>query len=975
MNTIKIRGARTHNLANIDLDLPRDKLIVVTGLSGSGKSSLAFDTIYAEGQRRYVESLSAYARQFLSVMEKPDIDHIEGLSPAISIEQKSTSHNPRSTVGTITEIYDYLRLLWARVGTPCCPDHGQPLEAQTISQMVDQVMALPEGTKMMLLAPVVRDRKGEHALLFDELRAQGYVRVRVDGTVYSVNDVPTLELRRKHTVEVVIDRFRVRPDLKQRLAESFETALILSDGLALLSPMDELVEGETGNRPGDHSEPGQQTGLGEGTGTIKEKLMSSRYSCVHCDYSLQEVEPRMFSFNNPNGACPGCDGLGVAQFFDPERVVSNPHVSLAGGAVRGWDRRNAYYFQIIKALSSHYDFDLEAPFENLSEKHRDIILYGSGDEIIEFTYFGERGTQKRRHPFAGVIPNLEKRFRETDASIVREELSKYISQRPCPECHGQRLNRQARHVFVADINLPTVTAWPILQCLKFFDELALDGQKGAIAEKIVKEVHQRLQFLVNVGLDYLTLDRKAGTLSGGEAQRIRLASQIGAGLVGVMYILDEPSIGLHQRDNARLLSTLIRLRDIGNTVIVVEHDEEAIRTADHVVDMGPGAGVHGGEVVFSGKPEDLVDSDLTLTGKYLSGKLEIEIPVRRTSADPQRIFRLIGATGNNLKSVTLEIPAGLLTCVTGVSGSGKSTLINDTLHRVAAQELYDSSKQPAPFEKVENLHLFDKVVDIDQSPIGRTPRSNPATYTGLFTPIRELFAGTQESRARGYQPGRFSFNVKGGRCEACQGDGLIRVEMHFLPDIYVPCDVCHGKRYNRESLSVHYKGKNIHEVLGMTVETALEFFAPVPTVARKLQTLMDVGLSYITLGQSATTLSGGEAQRIKLAKELSKRDTGQTLYILDEPTTGLHFHDIKQLLQVLNRLRDHGNTVVVIEHNLDVIKTADWVIDLGPEGGDRGGEIIACGTPEQLADITESHTGHFLAKLFDRYNANRKKSA
>ena len=955
MNTIKIRGARTHNLANIDLDLPRDKLIVVTGLSGSGKSSLAFDTIYAEGQRRYVESLSAYARQFLSVMEKPDLDHIEGLSPAISIEQKSTSHNPRSTVGTITEIYDYLRLLWARVGTPCCPNHGQPLEAQTISQMVDQVLALPEGAKIMLLAPVVRDRKGEHAQLFDELRAQGYVRVRVDGTVYPINDAPELELRRKHTIEVVIDRFKVRPDLKQRLAESFETALILSDGLALLSPMESPED--------DQSPP------------LAEKLMSSRYSCIHCDYSLQEVEPRMFSFNNPNGACPGCDGLGVAQFFDPERVVSNPHVSLAGGAVRGWDRRNAYYFQIIKALSDHYGFDIEVPFEDLSEKHRNIILFGSGKEIIEFTYFGERGTQKRRHPFAGVIPNLEKRFRETDASIVREELSKYISQKPCPECEGQRLNQQARHVFVADINLPTVTAWPILRCLQFFDKLSLAGSKGAIAEKIVKEVHQRLQFLVNVGLDYLTLDRKAGTLSGGEAQRIRLASQIGAGLVGVMYILDEPSIGLHQRDNERLLSTLIRLRDIGNTVIVVEHDEEAIRIADHVVDMGPGAGVHGGEVVFSGKPEDLVNSDATLTGKYLSGKLEIETPATRTVADPQRVFKLIGASGNNLKDVTLEIPASLLTCVTGVSGSGKSTLINDTLHRLMAQELYESRNQPAPYTKVENLHLFDKVVDIDQSPIGRTPRSNPATYTGLFTPIRELFAGTQEARARGYMPGRFSFNVKGGRCEACQGDGLIRVEMHFLPDIYVPCDVCHGKRYNRESLGVHYKGKNIHEVLCMTVEDALDFFAPVPVVARKLQTLMDVGLSYITLGQSATTLSGGEAQRIKLAKELSKRDTGQTLYILDEPTTGLHFHDIRQLLQVLNRLRDHGNTVVVIEHNLDVIKTADWVIDLGPEGGDRGGQIIATGTPEQLASVTESHTGHFLAKLFDRQKAIQRKSA
>jgi len=948
MKFIKIRGARTHNLANVDLDLPRDKLIVFTGLSGSGKSSLAFDTIYAEGQRRYVESLSAYARQFLSVMEKPDVDHIEGLSPAISIEQKSTSHNPRSTVGTITEIYDYLRLLFARVGTPCCPDHGQPLSAQTVSQMVDQVMSLPEGTRMMLMAPVVRDRKGEHAQLFDELRAQGFVRVRVDGHIYPVDDVPVLELRRKHTIEVVIDRFKVRPDLKQRLAESFETALVLSDGLALLSPMDD-----------DQG--------------ITEKLMSSRYSCVHCDYSLQEVEPRMFSFNNPNGACPGCDGLGMAQFFDPDRVVSNPHVSLAGGAVRGWDRRNAYYFQIIKALSAHYDFDIEMPFEELSKKHQDIILYGSGDEIIEFTYFGDRGTQKRKHPFAGVIPNLERRFKETDARIVREELSKYISQKPCPECHGQRLNQAARHVFVADTNLPTVTAWPILQCLEFFGGLKLVGHKGEIAEKIVKEVHQRLQFLVNVGLDYLTLDRKAGSLSGGEAQRIRLASQIGAGLVGVMYILDEPSIGLHQRDNERLLSTLFRLRDLGNTVIVVEHDEEAIRMADHVVDMGPGAGVHGGEVVFSGKPEDLVNSDATLTGQYLSGRLEIEIPARRNVADPDKVFKLIGATGNNLKNVSLEIPAGLLTCVTGVSGSGKSTLINDTLHRLAARELYDSSAQPAPYESVEAM--FDKVVDIDQSPIGRTPRSNPATYTGLFTPIRELFAGTQEARSRGYKPGRFSFNVKGGRCEACQGDGLIRVEMHFLADIYVSCDVCRGKRYNRESLSVHYKGKNIHEVLAMTVEDALEFFAPVPVVARKLQTLMDVGLAYITLGQSATTLSGGEAQRIKLAKELSKRDTGQTLYILDEPTTGLHFHDIKQLLHVLHRLRDHGNTIVVIEHNLDVIKTADWVIDLGPEGGDRGGEIIATGTPEQLADATNSHTGRFLARLFERQAAQHKKTA
>ncbi len=950
MQTISIRGARTHNLANIDLDLPRDKLIVFTGLSGSGKSSLAFDTIYAEGQRRYVESLSAYARQFLSMMEKPDIDHIEGLSPAISIEQKSTSHNPRSTVGTITEIYDYLRLLYARVGTPRCPDHGQPLEAQTISQMVDQVMALPEGAKMMLLSPVVRDRKGEHAQLFDELRAQGYVRARVDGEIYLLEDVPELELRRKHTIEVVIDRFKVRPELKQRLAESLETALLLSDGLALLTPI-------------------------ETHDSREEKLFSSRYSCVHCDYSLQEIEPRMFSFNNPNGACPECDGLGVSQFFDPERVVTNPQLSLAGGAVRGWDRRNAYYFQIIKALADHYGFDIETPFEDLSKKHRDIILYGSGDEIVEFTYFGERGRQKRRHPFAGIIPNLERRYRETDARIVREELSKYISQRPCSECGGLRLNREARNVFIADTTLPMIAGWPIQQCLAFFEDLELPGRKGEIAAKIIREVQQRLRFLVNVGLDYLTLERKADTLSGGEAQRIRLASQIGAGLVGVMYILDEPSIGLHQRDNARLLATLIRLRDLGNTVIVVEHDEEAIRMADHVVDMGPGAGVHGGEVVFSGAPDDLVKSATTLTGRYLAGELEIEVPARRAAPDPQRMFRLIGASGNNLKHVTLEIPVGLFVCVTGVSGSGKSTLINDTLHRLAAQQLYDSSTQPAPFESVENLDLFDKVVDIDQAPIGRTPRSNPATYTGLFTPIRELFAGTQEARSRGYKPGRFSFNVKGGRCEACQGDGLIRVEMHFLPDIFVPCDVCHGKRYNRETLSAHYKGKNIHEVLCMTVEDALEFFAAVPAVARKLQTLMDVGLSYITLGQSATTLSGGEAQRIKLAKELSKRDTGKTLYILDEPTTGLHFHDIRQLLHVLHRLRDHGNTVVVIEHNLDVIKTADWVVDLGPEGGDGGGKIIATGTPEELAGMDHSHTGRFLRQLFERHSSKQKKSA
>ncbi|MBT8056060.1 MAG: excinuclease ABC subunit UvrA [Gammaproteobacteria bacterium] len=947
MDKILIRGARTHNLANIDIDLPRDQLIVITGLSGSGKSSLAFDTIYAEGQRRYVESLSAYARQFLSMMEKPDVDHIEGLSPAISIEQKSTSHNPRSTVGTITEIYDYLRLLFARVGSPCCPDHAIPLQAQTISQMVDHVLALPEGSKLMLLAPIVRDRKGEHLQLFEELRAQGFVRARVDGEVYELDEVPALELRRKHTIEVVVDRIKVREDLKQRLAESFETAIILTDGLALVSPMDE-------------------------DSALEDKLFSARYACPYCDYSLQELEPRMFSFNNPNGACPECDGLGVSQFFDPDRVVSSTHVSLAGGAVRGWDRRNAYYFQIIQSLSRHYDFDVDTPFEDLPKKIRDVVLFGSGEEIIEFQYFGDKGVQKRRHPFAGIIPNLERRYRETDSRIVREELSKYISQKPCTVCDGQRLNREARHVFVADTNLPTITAWPIETCLSFFESLQLEGQRGEIAGKIVKEVHERLHFLVNVGLDYLTLDRKADSLSGGEAQRIRLASQIGAGLVGVMYILDEPSIGLHQRDNERLLATLTRLRDLGNTVIVVEHDEEAIRSADHVVDIGPGAGVHGGRIIFSGTPAQLEADPDSVTGQYLSGVREIPTPSDRAKPDPERMLRVVGARGNNLKKVTLEIPAGLFVCVTGVSGSGKSTLINDTLHRMAAREIYGSSPQPAPYASVEGLGLFDKVVDIDQSPIGRTPRSNPATYTGLFTPIRDLFAGTQEARARGYKPGRFSFNVKGGRCEACQGDGMIRVEMHFLPDIYVPCDVCKGRRYNRETLTVTYKGKSIHDVLQMTVEEALEFFEAVPAIARKLQTMTDVGLSYIQLGQSATTLSGGEAQRIKLAKELSKRDTGQTLYILDEPTTGLHFQDIELLLGVLHRLREHGNTVVVIEHNLDVIKTADWVIDLGPEGGDKGGEIIAQGTPEQVAEVEHSYTGQFLARMMGAAQARKR---
>ncbi len=939
MDTIHIRGARTHNLKNVDLDLPRDQLIVFTGLSGSGKSSLAFDTLYAEGQRRYVESLSAYARQFLSMMEKPDVDHIEGLSPAVSIEQKSTSHNPRSTVGTITEVYDYLRLLFARVGTPRCPDHHENLEAQTISQMVDSIVALPEGSKLMLLAPVVRNRKGEHEQLFDQLRTQGFVRARVDGTVYDLNEVPALALRQKHTIEVVVDRFKVRPDIKQRLAESLETALSLADGLVLLAPM----QGETG--------------------VTDELLFSARYSCPVCDYSLAELEPRMFSFNNPNGACPSCDGLGISQFFDPDRVVGNAKLSLAGGAIRGWDRRNAYYFQMVQSLAKHYDFDVEKPFARLPKKIQQIILHGSGEENIKFTYITDGRRHQRSHRFPGIIPNLERRYRETDSRIVREELAKYISSQPCPDCNGHRLNRSARNVLIAEHNLPTITSWSIEDSLSFFKQLELPGWRGEIAVRIIREVYERLQFLVNVGLDYLTLDRQADTLSGGEAQRIRLASQIGAGLVGVMYILDEPSIGLHQRDNERLLQTLFQLRDLGNTVIVVEHDEEAIRSADHVVDIGPGPGVHGGEIVYSGDYAGLAGCSRSLTGQYLSGEREISIPEKRHKAKDDQFFILEGASGNNLQQVSLKLPAGVFTCITGVSGSGKSTLINDTLYRLAARELNGASETPAPFKKADNLELFDKVVDIDQSPIGRTPRSNPATYTQLFTPIRELFAGTQESRSRGYKPGRFSFNVKGGRCEACHGDGMIRVEMHFLPDIFVACDVCGGKRYNRETLTVTYKGKNIHEVLQMTVEDALEFFEPVPVVARKLQTLMDVGLSYITLGQSATTLSGGEAQRIKLARELSKRDTGQTLYILDEPTTGLHFYDIQQLLKVLHRLRDHGNTVVVIEHNLDVIKTADWIIDLGPEGGSRGGRIIAQGTPEQIAKRKTSHTGKFLAKM------------
>lgn len=955
MDTIRIRGARTHNLKNLDLDLPRDRLIVITGLSGSGKSSLAFDTIYAEGQRRYVESLSAYARQFLSVMEKPDVDHIEGLSPAISIEQKSTSHNPRSTVGTITEIYDYLRLLYARVGLPRCPDHGYPLEAQTVSQMVDQVLALAKDPKTaeqrwMLLAPVVRERKGEHAQIFEQLRAQGYVRVRVDGQLYEMDALPTLALRQKHTIEAVIDRFKVREDLKQRLAESFETALKLGDGMAQVMSLD------------DEQAP--------------QLLFSSKYSCPVCDYSLPELEPRLFSFNSPVGACPECDGLGVSQFFDPARVVVHPELSLAAGAVRGWDRRNAYYFQLIQSLAKHYGFSVDTPWQDLDEDARQAVLYGSGKDVITFSYITDSGGRtQRKHKFEGILPNLERRYRETESSAVREELAKYISDRPCLQCGGARLNRSARNVFVADKPMQDIVVLPIDQALAFFGQMELPGWRGEIAAKIVKEIRERLSFLVDVGLDYLTLERKADTLSGGEAQRIRLASQIGAGLVGVMYVLDEPSIGLHQRDNERLLGTLTRLRDLGNTVIVVEHDEDAIRLADHIVDIGPGAGVHGGEIVAQGDFNDVLKAPRSLTGQYLSGKKRIEIPKLRNKPNKKMTLKLQGASGNNLKNVDLEIPSGLFTAITGVSGSGKSTLINDTLYALAANEINGASHKPAPYREVKGLDLFDKVVDIDQSPIGRTPRSNPATYTGLFTPLRELFAQVPEARARGYSPGRFSFNVRGGRCEACQGDGLIKVEMHFLPDVYVPCDVCHGKRYNRETLEILYKGFSIHDVLEMTVEDALKLFEPVPALARKLETLVDVGLSYIKLGQPATTLSGGEAQRVKLSKELSRRDTGRTLYILDEPTTGLHFHDIEHLLTVLHKLRDDGNTIVVIEHNLDVIKTADWVIDLGPEGGHRGGEIIAAGTPEELAAMPKSYTGQFLAKTLGLEKPARRKSA
>ncbi|MCZ0761053.1 excinuclease ABC subunit UvrA [Vibrio diabolicus] len=938
MDKIEVRGARTHNLKDINLTIPRDKLIVITGLSGSGKSSLAFDTLYAEGQRRYVESLSAYARQFLSLMEKPDVDHIEGLSPAISIEQKSTSHNPRSTVGTITEVYDYLRLLYARVGEPRCPTHHAPLAAQTISQMVDKVLEMPEGSKMMLLAPIVKERKGEHVKTLENLAAQGFIRARIDGETCDLSDPPTLELHKKHTIEVVVDRFKVRPDLQQRLAESFETTLELSGGIAVVAPMD-----------------------GDG----EEIIFSANFACPQCGYSMQELEPRLFSFNNPAGACGTCDGLGVQQYFDPSRVIQDDSLSLAQGAIRGWDQKNYYYFQMLTSLADHYGFDLHAPFNSLPKKTQDVILKGSGRTEIEFKYINDRGDIRvKRHPFEGILNTLERRYRDTESNSVREELAKYISTKSCSSCGGTRLRLEARNVFIADTTLPEIVELSIADALEFFHSLKLEGQRAQIAEKVMKEINDRLQFLVNVGLNYLNLSRSAETLSGGEAQRIRLASQIGAGLVGVMYVLDEPSIGLHQRDNERLLKTLTHLRDLGNTVLVVEHDEDAIRCADHVIDIGPGAGVHGGHVVAEGTMEEIIANPNSLTGQYLSGVKEIAVPKDRTPRDPKKTVELLGATGNNLKSVNLSIPVGLFSCITGVSGSGKSTLINDTFFKIAHTQLNGATTaQPSPYKSIKGLEHFDKVIDIDQSPIGRTPRSNPATYTGIFTPIRELFAGTQESRSRGYKPGRFSFNVRGGRCEACQGDGVIKVEMHFLPDVYVPCDVCKGKRYNRETLEIRYKGKTIDEVLEMTVEDARTFFEPVPAIARKLQTLMDVGLSYIRLGQAATTLSGGEAQRVKLARELSKRDTGKTLYILDEPTTGLHFHDIQQLLTVLHRLRDHGNTVVVIEHNLDVIKTADWIIDLGPEGGQGGGEIIAQGTPEDVSQIEGSHTAHFLKPM------------
>ncbi|MBD2824227.1 excinuclease ABC subunit UvrA [Xenorhabdus szentirmaii] len=942
MDNIEVRGARTHNLKNINLVIPRDKLIVITGLSGSGKSSLAFDTLYAEGQRRYVESLSAYARQFLSLMEKPDVDHIEGLSPAISIEQKSTSHNPRSTVGTITEIHDYLRLLFARVGEPRCPEHDITLAAQTVSQMVDNVLSLPEGQRLMLLAPVVKERKGEHSKLLDNLAAQGYIRARIDGEVCDLSDPPKLELQKKHTIEVVIDRFKVRSDLAQRLAESFETALELSSGTAVIANMDDEQ--------------------------AEELIFSANFACSICGYSMSELEPRLFSFNNPAGACPTCDGLGVQQFFDPERVIQNGDISLAGGAIRGWDRRNFYYFQMLRSLAEHYKFDIEAPFNQLSASIKKVVLYGSGKESIEFKYTNDRGdVTVRNHPFEGVLHNMERRYKETESSAVREELAKYISNRSCISCEGTRLRKEARYVFIDNMTLPQISDFSIGHAMAFFQNIKLSGQRAKIAEKVLKEIGDRLKFLVNVGLNYLTLSRSAETLSGGEAQRIRLASQIGAGLVGVMYVLDEPSIGLHQRDNERLLETLLHLRNLGNTVIVVEHDEDAIRAADHIIDIGPGAGVHGGEIVAEGTINEIMASERSLTGKFLNGERQIAIPTQRVPANPEKMLKLIGAKGNNLKKVTLQLPVGLFTCITGVSGSGKSTLINDTLFPIAQRQLNNATNSnPAPYIDIQGLEHFDKVIDIDQSPIGRTPRSNPATYTGVFTPVRELFSGVPESRARGYTPGRFSFNVKGGRCEACQGDGVIKVEMHFLPDVYVPCDQCKGKRYNRETLEIQYKGKNINEVLNMTIEEAREFFDAIPALSRKLQTLIDVGLSYIRLGQSATTLSGGEAQRVKLARELSKRGTGQTLYILDEPTTGLHFADIQQLLSVLNQLRDQGNTIVVIEHNLDVIKTADWIVDLGPEGGSGGGEILVSGTPEDVAQCEISHTARFLKPILER---------
>ena len=940
MDTIQVRGARTHNLKNIDLDIPRDKLIVITGLSGSGKSSLAFDTLYAEGQRRYVESLSTYARQFLSMMEKPDVDHVEGLSPAISIEQKSTSHNPRSTVGTITEIYDYLRLLFARAGEPRCPDHGQALNAQTVSQMVDQVLALPEGSKLMLLAPVIKDRKGEHLHLFDSLRRQGFIRARIDGLVCDLDEAPALDKKKKHTIEVVVDRFKVKEDIGLRLAESFETALALAEGLASISYMD---------------------------GGTPDQIFSAKFACPVCNYSLNELEPRLFSFNNPAGACPTCDGLGVHQFFDIDRVIQHPEASISEGAIRGWDRRTLFYYNMLTSLAEHYDFDIEQPWEQLSPIHQQKILFGSDDEEITFNYVNDRGTVfRRQHSFEGVINNMERRYRETESTSVREELTKYMATSNCPECSGTRLRKSARNVFIDDRRIEDIVCMPVGDCCDYFEQLDLPGRQGEIAEKIVKEIRQRFNFLVDVGLNYLSLNRSADTLSGGEAQRIRLASQIGAGLVGVMYILDEPSIGLHQRDNERLLKTLVRLRDLGNTVIVVEHDEDAIASADHIIDIGPGAGIHGGEIVAEGTAKQIKANKNSITGQFMSGKRGIVIPKVRNKGKGKTL-KITGATGNNLQKIDLEIPQGVFTCITGVSGSGKSTLINETLYPAAAVALNKSTTlKPAAHTKITGLSHLDKCIDINQSPIGRTPRSNPATYTGIFTPVRELFAGTQEARSRGYNPGRFSFNVKGGRCEACQGDGVTKVEMHFLPDIYVPCDVCKGQRYNRETLDVHFKGKNIHQVLDMTIEDAREFFDAIPAIARKLQTLIDVGLSYISLGQSATTLSGGEAQRVKLAKELSKRDTGKTLYILDEPTTGLHFHDIEQLLAVLHRLRDHGNTVVVIEHNLDVIKTADWIVDLGPEGGSGGGLIVAQGTPEEVALVEGSHTGHFLKDILAR---------